>query len=113
MPLDLSTYMARLRSPPYSMSRNKIQVSISDETETSVCSSEVPAAVRLVNKPVIWWSFIKSTSRINKAFTSSSLLPLTKLFKGSTTTTCGLKVLMAFCISDRCISRPYMLGREQ
>ncbi len=38
MPRDLRTYIVRLRSPLTSISRSSSQVSMSDETPTSVCS---------------------------------------------------------------------------
>src|ERR1700688_1529669 len=86
MPRDFKTYRQRLRSPFSSRSRSRIQVSVSEEMPTSVCSSAPRLAVSVVNMAVIWRSFKKSNRRISMAWTSLRLA-LMRLVMGSTMTT--------------------------
>ena len=101
----------RLRSPLTSISRSNNQVSIRDEMATSVRSSAAPPLVRLVKKPVIWFTFRKSMRRISIVWTCVSFPPMTKAFSGSTATTEGLKVLITLCIVVRWVSKPANVGR--
>ena len=63
MPRDLRMYMARLRSPPNSRSRNNSQVSTIEEMSTSVFSGASSPGVKLVKRAVIRCIFKKSISR--------------------------------------------------
>src|SRR5688572_13805873 len=106
MPRDLSTYRPRLRSPPSSMSRIRIQVSMIDEMPTSVLSVAVPPVVRLTSIAVVPRAFRKSTSRSSIASESDSVPLEERLLTGSMITTDGLNSFTVLWICARCISRP-------
>ena len=66
MPRDFKTYRQRLRSPLSSRSRTRIQVSVSEEMPTSVCSS-APLGRQGGEHRGDLRSFKKSISRISMA----------------------------------------------
>ena len=93
MPRLLRTYSRRFRSPPVSMFRSSSQVSISEETPTSLCSAVSPPAVRLVNRAVMPWFFRKSIIRVSIALTSCWSPTAVRLVMGSMTTAGGLELV--------------------
>ena len=88
MPRDFRIERWRPPFSPGGALRSRIQVSIKDETPTSI-SCDVPLpGMRCVNTAVICLPFRKSISRITMLLISSDVAPV-KLESGSTTTTDG------------------------
>src|SRR6185437_4566252 len=104
-PRDVSRWMARCRSGAAvltsrtrtSISRSRIQLSMSEEIPTAV-SSTIPLMVRLVNSAVMLLIFRKSMRRVSIDFTAKASPTETRFVIGSTTTIAGLKATTSRCI---------------
>src|SRR3954463_1890376 len=111
MPRDLSTLIARLRSPEVSTSWTTIQVSMREETPRSSSGFWVRLELRLVRRAVMPFDFKWSTSRVIIDRTSWGFPSAMKSVMGSMIATEGLKSRMARRLAARCISSPKSDGR--